>query len=84
MGDEVRPRHRSIRADGYGWAECSDSSTSSPDAEEMTSGFVAAGSFEPVFAVELDRDAAASYAENFGDDHVFAGPIEDGVRIPGR
>jgi DNA (cytosine-5)-methyltransferase 1 len=40
----------------------------------MTRGFVDAG-FTPVFAVECDRDAAATYAANFGD-HVFADFIE--------
>lgn len=42
----------------------------------MTRGFVDSGLFEPVFAVELDRDAAATYAANFGGHHVFVGPIE--------
>jgi DNA (cytosine-5)-methyltransferase 1 len=42
----------------------------------MTRGFVDTGLFEPVFAVELDRDAAGTYGANFGADHVFAGPIE--------
>lgn len=42
----------------------------------MTAGFVAAG-FEPVLAVEWDRAAAATYAANFGDDHVFCGDIAD-------
>lgn len=42
----------------------------------MTRGFVDTDLFEPVFAVEWDRDAAATYAANFGSDHVFAGPIE--------
>lgn len=48
----------------------------------MTSGFVAAG-FEPVLAVEWDLPAAATYAANFGEDHVVCGDIaaapEDGV-----
>lgn len=32
----------------------------------MTLGFVNSGYFRPVFAVELDGDAAATYEENFG------------------
>ena len=48
----------------------------------MTAGFKQAG-FEPVFAVELDPDAAATYRANFGD-HVVAEPIESvsGERFP--
>ena len=42
----------------------------------MTAGFTAAG-FEPVLAVEWDLHAAATYAANFGDDHVFCGDIAD-------
>lgn len=41
----------------------------------MTAGFRAAGII-PVFAVELDQDAANTYRANFGD-HVAAEPIED-------
>jgi DNA (cytosine-5)-methyltransferase 1 len=48
----------------------------------MTRGFVDTGAFEPIFSVEWDRDAAATYAANFGADHVFAGPIEDVRRFP--
>lgn len=48
----------------------------------MTRGFVDTGLFEPVFAVEMDRDAAATYAANFGADHVFAGPIEEVSQFP--
>jgi DNA (cytosine-5)-methyltransferase 1 len=40
----------------------------------MTSGFVAEG-FQPVKAVEWDVAAAATYAANFGDDHVICGDI---------
>ncbi len=52
----------------------------------MTRGFVDAfGSlreaYEPVFAVETDRDAAATYELNFGA-HVFAGPIEEVEEFP--
>ena len=36
----------------------------------MTRGFVDTGRYEPVFAVEMDEHAAATYAANFGDDHV--------------
>src|SRR3954471_16078518 len=48
----------------------------------MTRGFVDTGLFEPVFAVEMDRDAAATYAANFGADHVFAGPVEEVSAFP--
>ncbi|HTR74199.1 MAG TPA: DNA cytosine methyltransferase [Solirubrobacterales bacterium] len=41
----------------------------------MTRGFEDSGAFRPVFAVEADRDAATTYAANFGD-HVACGPIE--------
>ena len=34
----------------------------------MTRGFVDSGRFEPVFAVEIDEHAAATYEANFGDD----------------
>lgn len=40
----------------------------------MTSGFVATG-FEPALAVEWDLAAAATYAANFGEDHVVCGDI---------
>lgn len=43
----------------------------------LTEGFRQAG-FRPVAAVEYDRWAARTYAENFGD-HVLACPIEDVV-----
>jgi DNA (cytosine-5)-methyltransferase 1 len=36
----------------------------------MTAGFVAAG-FDPVLAVEWDLAAAATYAANFGEDHMW-------------
>lgn len=48
----------------------------------MTRGFVDTGVFEPVFAVEMDADAAATYGANFGADHVFAGKIEDVISFP--
>jgi DNA (cytosine-5)-methyltransferase 1 len=41
----------------------------------LTRGFVDSGRFRPIFAVEWDEDAAATYEANFGD-HVFSGPIE--------
>ncbi|HVX33153.1 MAG TPA: DNA cytosine methyltransferase, partial [Solirubrobacterales bacterium] len=47
----------------------------------MTRGFEDSGEFQSVFAVEFDRDAAATYAANFGD-HVACGPIEDVASFP--
>jgi DNA (cytosine-5)-methyltransferase 1 len=47
----------------------------------MTRGFEDSGAFESIFAVEFDRDAAATYAANFGD-HVACGPIEDVAAFP--
>jgi DNA (cytosine-5)-methyltransferase 1 len=47
----------------------------------MTRGFEDSGAFRSVFAVEFDRDAAATYAANFGD-HVACGPIEDVASFP--
>jgi DNA (cytosine-5)-methyltransferase 1 len=47
----------------------------------MTRGFEDSGEFRSVFAVEFDRDAAATYAANFGD-HVARGPIEDVASFP--
>jgi DNA (cytosine-5)-methyltransferase 1 len=47
----------------------------------MTRGFEDSGEFRSVFAVEFDRDAAATYAANFGD-HVAGGPIEDVAAFP--
>lgn len=46
----------------------------------MTIGFVEEG-FDPILAVEWDRFAAATYAANFGEDHVRAGDIAD---VPNR
>ena len=40
----------------------------------MTKGFVDNG-FHPVQAVEWDLEAAATYAANFGEDHIFWGDI---------
>jgi DNA (cytosine-5)-methyltransferase 1 len=42
----------------------------------MSRGFADSGSYEPVFAVESDRDAADTYRANFGD-HVVEAPIQD-------
>src|SRR5687767_5512321 len=42
----------------------------------MTGGFTAAG-FRPVMAVEWEVSVAATYAANFGEDHVFCGDIAD-------
>jgi len=42
----------------------------------MTLGFTNAG-FEPQLAVEWEQPAAATYAANFGEDHVFWGDIAD-------
>lgn len=42
----------------------------------MTVGFVQEG-FDPILAVEWDKYAAATYAANFGEDHVRAGDIAD-------
>jgi DNA (cytosine-5)-methyltransferase 1 len=47
----------------------------------MTTGFVEAG-FEPVSAVEWDLHAAATYAANFGDDHMHWGDIEEYLDVP--
>lgn len=47
----------------------------------MTRGFVDTGRFKPVFAVEHDLDAAATYRANFGD-HVHAGDIQDVASFP--
>lgn len=42
----------------------------------MTEGFRAEG-FSPIAAVEWDLHAAATYAANFGEEHVFLGDIAD-------
>jgi len=47
----------------------------------MTRGFVDTDRFVPVFAVEMDEHAAATYAANFGD-HVVADKIERVERFP--
>jgi DNA (cytosine-5)-methyltransferase 1 len=43
----------------------------------MTAGFVETGRYKAVFAVEMDKYAAATYAANFGAEHVVAARIED-------
>lgn len=48
----------------------------------MTRGFVDTGRFDPVFAVEMDEHAAATYAANFGADHIVAAKIEQVERFP--
>lgn len=45
----------------------------------LTSGFASTGRFQSVAAVEIDRHAAATYAQNFGD-HIHVGDITDWVR----
>lgn len=45
----------------------------------LTQGFVDTDRFRSVAAVEVSRDAAATYAQNFGD-HVFVGDIADWVK----
>jgi DNA (cytosine-5)-methyltransferase 1 len=42
----------------------------------LTAGFVQAG-FEPVYAVEWNLHAAATYAANYGEDHMFCGDIAE-------
>ena len=48
----------------------------------MTRGLVDSGHFEPVFAVESDPAAAATYAANFDSSHVFNGQIQDVSDLP--
>ena len=36
----------------------------------LSAGLLSSGGFDPVAAVEIDRDAAATYAHNFGAEHV--------------
>lgn len=47
----------------------------------MTVGFVQAG-FSPVAAVDFDESAAATYAANFGEDHVHLTDIADWTEVP--
>ena len=46
----------------------------------LTQGFSETGLYTPAAAVELDRAAAATYAQNFGD-HVYVGDIADWVQM---
>jgi DNA (cytosine-5)-methyltransferase 1 len=48
----------------------------------MTRGFVDTGRYEPIFAVEMDEHAAATYAANFGEEHVVAKKIEEVEEFP--
>lgn len=48
----------------------------------LTKGFVDTGRFTPVGAVERDFAAAATYAENFGGDHMYLGDIRDWFVFP--
>lgn len=45
----------------------------------ITAGFMATGHYRPVAAVEHDLAAAATYAANFGEDHIHWGDIEHWV-----
>jgi DNA (cytosine-5)-methyltransferase 1 len=48
----------------------------------LTRGFVDSGRFEPAFAVENNRDAAETYAANFGAVHLVRERIEDVNSFP--
>jgi DNA (cytosine-5)-methyltransferase 1 len=48
----------------------------------MTRGFVDSDRYKPIFAVEMDADAAATYAANFGQEHVVAKKIESVEAFP--
>jgi DNA (cytosine-5)-methyltransferase 1 len=48
----------------------------------MTRGFVDSGRYQPIFAVEFDLDAVATYAANFGGEHVHPVPIEEVKHFP--
>lgn len=45
----------------------------------LTAGFVSTGYYRPVAAVEFDLAAAATYAANFGEEHVHWGDIAEWV-----
>lgn len=47
----------------------------------LTRGFLDSRKYRAVFAVEWDKDAAATYEANFGH-HVFCGPIEQVEAFP--
>jgi DNA (cytosine-5)-methyltransferase 1 len=46
----------------------------------LTLGFNESGRFRPLAAVEVDVSAAATYAMNFGEEHVYPGDIADWLR----
>ncbi|MDI6099232.1 DNA cytosine methyltransferase [Actinoplanes sp. NEAU-A12] len=46
----------------------------------ITEGFRLTGRYVNVAAVELEVDAASTYAENFGEDHIYQGSIVDWLR----
>jgi DNA (cytosine-5)-methyltransferase 1 len=48
----------------------------------MTRGFVDTGRYDPIFAVEMDESAAATYAANFDADHVLPCLIEQVETFP--
>jgi DNA (cytosine-5)-methyltransferase 1 len=48
----------------------------------MTRGFVDTDRYEPMFAVEMDPDAASTYVANFGNAHMVVARIEDVRRFP--
>lgn len=48
----------------------------------MTQGFKQTGSFTPILAVDFDKAACATYALNFGADHVVSAPIETVAVFP--
>jgi DNA (cytosine-5)-methyltransferase 1 len=49
----------------------------------MTRGFIDSGRFKPIFAVESEPDAAATYAANFTDEHLEPRPIQEIKVFPG-
>ncbi len=48
----------------------------------MTQGFIQTGGFRPILAVDFDTAACATYALNFGEDHVVSAPIETVAVFP--
>jgi DNA (cytosine-5)-methyltransferase 1 len=48
----------------------------------MTRGFVDTNRFDPIFAIEVDPNAAKTYGENFGQEHVRNARIEDIETFP--
>ncbi|MFB9316573.1 DNA cytosine methyltransferase [Cryptosporangium minutisporangium] len=46
----------------------------------ITEGFRRTGRYDAVAAVELDLAAASTYAENFGEDHMWPGSIVDWLK----